>query len=242
MAPRHRRRTPRIRARGLAVHMSAGKQRQPCVVEDISLGGLFVRTDWMLAPGTEVRIDMVRPGWKKSLALQARICSQRDPVKAHIAGSVPGMGIQFFGVGPIERDRLLNLLSDLGLPPERAESAEESDDEPPQEDLSVTDFEIQALKAEMDAFRIPRPVEALDPSPEVTFEEPRPPPRVPTPPPPRQATPTPIPAPPPLDGAKLMMQIQGLIFELSEARIIIGQRDLEIERLREQIEALKAQG
>ncbi|MGZ6143768.1 MAG: PilZ domain-containing protein, partial [Myxococcales bacterium] len=41
----NRRRFPRVRARGVAAHLRTEHGRAACQVENVSLGGLFVRTD-----------------------------------------------------------------------------------------------------------------------------------------------------------------------------------------------------
>ena len=59
----------------------------------------------------------------------------------------------------------------------------------------------------------------------------------------RPRAPVPVPAPPPpkpSELARLMLQIQGLLMELSEVHDQLRQRDLEIERLREELLAMRA--
>src|SRR5437868_11307980 len=113
---RNRRKNPRVRARGMAVHVNAAGKRHACHVENISMGGLFVRTDDLLDVGTIVRIDMVRPGWKKLLQLGGRIVTRNDAASAAANKALPGMGVEFTGLTAEQRERLQKLLADLGLP------------------------------------------------------------------------------------------------------------------------------
>lgn len=112
---RQKRHAPRVRARGLAVHVSTAGKRLPCVAENISIGGLFVRTDEELPVGTDVRLDVVRPGWKKVLTLGARVVSRIDPSTAQVKRMRPGIGMQFFSLVADQRTRLQGLLEELGI-------------------------------------------------------------------------------------------------------------------------------
>jgi Tfp pilus assembly protein PilZ len=116
---RNRRKNPRVRARGLAVHINAAGQRHPCVVENISLGGMFVRTDRLEHVGTGVAVLLVKPGWKKQLSLTARITSRIDGIAGK--ARVPGLGLQFTALDGDAHDRLRSLLHQLGAPDDQAE-------------------------------------------------------------------------------------------------------------------------
>ena len=61
-----------MRAQGLAAHLRTEQGRTGCQVENISLGGMFVRTDRLAEVGTDLFVDMVRPGWKRQLTLAAQ--------------------------------------------------------------------------------------------------------------------------------------------------------------------------
>src|SRR5689334_17417765 len=104
----NRRRYPRVRAQGLAAHLSTDHGRTQCVVENISLGGMFVRTDRLEQVGTGVAVLLVKPGWKKQLALKARVTSRVDGIGAH-ATRIPGLGLQFTGLDGDSHERLRSL-------------------------------------------------------------------------------------------------------------------------------------
>ena len=284
---RNRRKSPRVRARGLAVHVSANGRRHPCVVENISVGGLFIRTDSLLDLGAEVQVDLVRPGWKKMLQLGARIVSRTD-AGGRDARQPPGMGVQFFGVRGEQRDKLDVLLQELGLPPEAGQpipvsrpldqaglldpldpnpplrglpSLEPIDPHPPLDGQDPLDGEPldpplpppRALPHLARDTRRPepldphvpptlypvQPIDPLDPDlPASVAEElpleailgdERPPDEIVAPAAPPQ----------PSDAARLMLQIQGLLLELSDAHDRLRQRDQEVEALREEVSRLK---
>jgi len=90
-----------------------------CLVENISLGGMFVRTDKLEEVGTDVAVLLVKPGWKKQLNLTARITSRIDGIGG-AARRVPGMGLQFTALDGDCHERLRSLLRQLGAPDEQA--------------------------------------------------------------------------------------------------------------------------
>jgi Tfp pilus assembly protein PilZ len=111
----NRRRYPRVRAQGLAAHLRSDRGRTQCVVENISLGGLFLRTDRLEDVGTKVSLLLVKPGWKKQLTLSARVTSRIDALAGQ-ARRVPGLGLQFTEMDGDCHERLRALLRQLGAP------------------------------------------------------------------------------------------------------------------------------
>jgi Tfp pilus assembly protein PilZ len=111
----NRRRYPRVRAQGLAAHLRSDRGGVQCVVENISLGGLFLRTDRLEEVGTNVSLLLVKPGWKKQLTLTARVTSRVDALAGQ-ARRVPGLGLQFTDVDGDCHERLRSLLRQLGAP------------------------------------------------------------------------------------------------------------------------------
>jgi hypothetical protein len=296
----NRRRHPRVRAQGIVAHLRGPTGRYPCSVENISVGGLFVRTDRVLDVGTQLEIDLVRPGWKRGLSFFVRVTSRIDPLAGRFAKVTPGMGVQFFGkMDEQHRERLLALLKDLGAPeplPDDVSLESEAMELPPLELDGEMPLETEtplwqqvSMVAEandampLDAESFPRPPRerAL---PRVPAEMPAPPPAPPrlppTPPPSRlpltpspsrlqphsaqpqsrpqlvssppfspqaissppvssqQAAPAAAPAGPTAE-ARLMLQIRGLLMELSTAQQQLSQREFEIERLKAELAAAR---
>ena len=294
----NRRRHLRVRAQGIVAHLRGPSGRYPCTVENISVGGLFVRTDRVLDVGTRMEVDLVRPGWKRGLSFYVRVTSRIDPLAGRFAKITPGMGVQFFGkMEETQRERLLALLRELGapepepesvtldgsemdLPPVQTDDAMPLETETPlwqqvsmveeaneSEPLDAASFAAARSEAappssggrapppEPPAFareappapspaaaREPPPAPAASPSsPAISrVQQPAPaswPRPVATPPPPYSAPP---PAAPTAE-ARLMLQIRGLLLELSNAQQILTQRELEIERLKEELQTARAQ-
>ena len=111
----NKRKHPRVRARGVAANLRAQEVlKTGCVVENISAGGLLVRTDQTLEPGTPVVMDLVRPGMKKLLKLSGRVVGRVEKVP-NSPSTVPGLRVQFDPMPDETTDRLVQLLKDLGL-------------------------------------------------------------------------------------------------------------------------------
>jgi len=111
----NKRKHPRVRARGVAANLRAQEVlKTGCVVENISAGGLLVRTDQSLDPGTPVVMDLVRPGMKKLLKLSGRVVGRVEKVP-NSPSTVPGLRVQFDPMPDETTDRLVQLLKDLGL-------------------------------------------------------------------------------------------------------------------------------
>ncbi len=271
----NRRRHPRVRAQGIVAHLRGPTGRHPCQVENISIGGLFVRTDQVLDVGTQLEVDLVRPGWKRGLSFFVRVTSRIDPLAGRFARITPGMGLQFFGkMDETQRERLLTLLRELGAPEPAPESVSfgpgemelpplELDDGMPFEtetplwqQVSMVEEANDAAPLDAESFpsRAPAP-RATPPTAALQRQAPRaaPPPAAGAPslssvPQPSGVASSPSypsrPAPPtvaPTAEARLMLQIRGLLMEVSHAQQILARRDLEIEQLKEELEAARAQ-
>lgn len=92
----HKRQHGRVRAQGVAGHLRVGATFTPgASVDNLSLGGAFVRSLDVLPVGTAVVVDLVRPGLKKALRLSGRVVSALTPAESRARHSPPGMGIQF---------------------------------------------------------------------------------------------------------------------------------------------------
>jgi hypothetical protein len=263
------RRHTRIRARGVAAHLRTQHGRTACQVENVSMGGVFVRTDHLEEVGTEISIDLVKPGWKRQLTLTARVTSRVDAIDGRLSKRMPGMGLQILRLDDKQHDRLLALLRELGAT---------------EEDLQVTlpdesaEPELRALDLEVS----PSDAETLDPQPQPLWQQVQmveaerrgvlvddiegavrdanlPPPgpvvlaaaKQPAPQPGPDRTPAraseparaPASSPAPsrdLEIERLMVQIRGLVMQHSEALQQVAQRDLEIQRLKDELDSLRS--
>ena len=194
------------------------------------MGGVFVRTDRLEEVGTDVLVELVKPGWKKDLTLSARITTRVDALDSRIFRRMPGMGMQFTRVDETQHERLRSLLRELGAPDEDLEvtlRAEETEEE-----LRALDFD-QSDPGELPLIRQPQPlwqqVSLVQAALDGALAE---------------GGPTPGSAPLEVTEAgesqKLRTQLRGILMQLSDAQKELADRNAEIERLREELGAMRA--
>ena len=205
------------------------------MVENISLGGLFVRTDKLQEVGTEFFVDVVSPGWKRALTLQARITSRVDALDSRISKRPPGMGMQFLRVDDKQRERLRKLLAELGAP----EGEDEVTLEVESVELGLDALELGADEGAVPLEAQPQPiwqqVQMVEEAIEGSLREadlPPPGPVVLDDPPPAELK--------EMDSARLMVQLRGLVVQLADVQQQLIERDGAIQRLREELEAARA--
>jgi Tfp pilus assembly protein PilZ len=233
----------------MAAHLHTPRGRTPCLVENVSLGGLFVRTDRLEEVGTEVAVDLVKPGWKKRLSVEARVTSRIDALDGR--KRMPGLGMQFVRVDVAQHERLRSMMRELGAPDEEADvTLPEESTEAELRELGVPDAEPlephpQPLWQQVQLVEesIAQAVEDVAPPPPLTLA-----PALPAEPadlsarsslPARNAPLRPAAAGDDQVG-RLQIQLRGLVMQLSDAQHQIAQRDAEIERLREELSAAQA--
>ncbi|MEW6431451.1 MAG: PilZ domain-containing protein [Myxococcota bacterium] len=94
----NRRRHRRVKLNRVSTRLAAqGALHIGLAVENMSLGGCFVRSPTPLKVGTEVHLEIQRPGAATTINVRGRVVSIASPGP----GRVPGMGIAFF---PMPRD------------------------------------------------------------------------------------------------------------------------------------------
>ena len=100
------RRHRRVEAKGVAAHIDA-EADDDFQIENISAGGLFIRTTSALPIGMPVRVDLLKPGAKSGgvLALNGRVVSVVSD----------GVGIEFIAMSLETEKKLHALLRELGL-------------------------------------------------------------------------------------------------------------------------------
>jgi Tfp pilus assembly protein PilZ len=115
LSSRNRRRHARVQGRGVAGHLQSEFVSVAGVaVENISLGGLFVRSATALEVGTRVKLQLVRPGLKRAIQVSGRVVSVVTPEAARAHGAVAGMRIGFDPLDAEGERRLAALIDDLG--------------------------------------------------------------------------------------------------------------------------------
>ncbi len=132
-------RAPRIGVADLSVKLAAAGKKIECVAENISRGGLFARTEEELPVGTQLRIDVVRPGWKDALSLGGSVVRRADWQAIQGRGP-PGVGIQFSALDEKVQARLQQALVELRTASRRrAQTASPSEDGEPSVDAAAAD-------------------------------------------------------------------------------------------------------
>jgi hypothetical protein len=106
------RRHRRVEARGVAVHIDADAD---CNIENISVGGLFLRTTSPLPIGMPVRVDLAKAGQRTPLVVSGRVVSVVTQADSARTDSPPGVGIELDPMTPDTEKRYYSLLRELGL-------------------------------------------------------------------------------------------------------------------------------
>lgn len=146
MAPVNRRKYIRGRARGVAAHLQTQAGLISCSVENISVGGVFVRTTRLLPLGHMVELALVRPGMKHMLMLRGRVASN---LETH---AVVGMGIEFVAPEGEDAETLSALLKELGVPEEPVPTGPAKQLEKRPEAKAML-LQIQSLLSELNSTR-----------------------------------------------------------------------------------------
>jgi Tfp pilus assembly protein PilZ len=114
------RRHRRVGAKGVTAHVDGHQEglidpADDCNIENISVGGLFIRTTSPMPIGMPVRVDLTKPGFASSLQVCGRVVSVVSEADSERLDSPPGVGIEFDPM-PIDQEKQLHaLLRGLGL-------------------------------------------------------------------------------------------------------------------------------
>ena len=226
-------------------HVRAPTSAFACQVENLSAGGLFLRTEQQLPRGTALQIELVKPGGRKPIELSGLVAGVITPEEAATARFIPGLGVQFTEIAADEANRLEELLSSLGV--ERGHAVVSSDVRRTQPGVGTWTSEAepaerrgsraaQRQKATADPEAILRDIsEALE-AEEAPLSTSKP-----ALPPQPSAPPSPGAEAQPSEAARLMMQIRGLLFQLAEAQTRLRQREAEVEELRSELDSARKQ-
>ena len=111
-----KRKYPRVQARNVSAHLNVTDKSSPCVIQNISAGGVFIETREALPVGMPVAVNLARPGWTQVLKVTGRVVWALAEKTATRKGTVPGMRIKFDPLSKEISSRLQELLRDLGAP------------------------------------------------------------------------------------------------------------------------------
>ena len=241
---KEKRKYTRVRPRGIVAHVRGPSAAFACQVENLSAGGLFLRTEHQLPQGTALQIDLMKPGGRKPLHVSGLVAGVITPEEAATARFIPGLGVRFTEIEGDEADRLEELLTALGIDRVQAVVAPElRRTGPGREGMSDVPWDSPAERPaprrappSSDPEAILRDIsEALE-AEEAPLATSKPAlPRQPAAPPPPPTEPQPS------EAARLMTQVRGLLFQLAEAQARLRQREAEIQDLRAQLDDARDQ-
>ena len=120
MPGKDKRRHSRVKPRGVVAHVRSGDRSFACQVENLSAGGLFLRTDQLFPRGSRVEVDLVRPGARRPLRVSGRVVGTITPEEAVAQRFIPGLGVEFAELAADEAERLEAVLGALGVRPDEA--------------------------------------------------------------------------------------------------------------------------
>lgn len=121
-AATNRRRFPRVRPKQLATRVRSGDDLHIGLgIENISMGGIFVRCNTPLKVGRAVTLEILRVGTSQPLIIEGKVTSSLSMAAAAQAHRAAGMGISFDRLPPHTEQRLEGLIvsidpSAMGLP------------------------------------------------------------------------------------------------------------------------------
>ena len=123
---RERRRARRVQV-ALEVNYRSADTFLFAYITDLSLLGIFVRTEAPSPPGTRLTLRFTPTAHPATMELEGQVI-WINPVRAdHEGGRNPGMGIRFIGVTDVQRERLVELVRTVAYLPGEAEDEDDED-------------------------------------------------------------------------------------------------------------------
>jgi len=109
----NKRKYPRVEGKGVGAYLRLNGHNAGCTVHNISVGGIFVRTDRFLPVGTKLAFDLVKPGMKKALTVSGWVVGVITAELAARTKLPQGLRIQFGKLTPNASDALQELVGSL---------------------------------------------------------------------------------------------------------------------------------
>ena len=107
----NRRRHPRVRPKQLATRVRSGDDLHIGLgIENISMGGAFVRCNTPMKVGRAVTLEVTRAGVSQPLEIDGKVTSSVSMAAAAAAHRAAGMGISFDDLPPSVQHRLEGLI------------------------------------------------------------------------------------------------------------------------------------
>lgn len=180
-------------------------------VENISAGGLFVKSDDLLPIGSPIALELMDGAPSAPLKLTGRVVGHVTRWQAKTHGRTPGMGIQFDPLTAESQKRLDKLLASL----RKAKGAGSAlvDAEVEATRSVAFDFGFSSLEDFADEPELPPEAQQVVAAPPDQFAVPH--------------------------EAKLMVQVKGLLLELGDTQAKIARLEKENELLKSENKKLK---
>lgn len=247
---REKRKHQRVQAKNVSAHLNVADRSSPCVIHNISAGGLFVETGDALPVGMPVAINLARPGWTSVLRVSGRVVWAMASRTAQKKGATPGMRIKFDSLPRDIAKSLAELLRDLGAAP--SITVEESTATPAKADghitqpVSLREIQARVSQPEMPAV-VPPPQASPEPPDDSTLLarggpadrtplEVAPVAQAPSSRLEQPLAPTLLaPAAQAAEGPRLIVQVQGLLMQLGELQQKLEARERELEGVRQRL-------
>jgi hypothetical protein len=99
----------------VAAQVDAGAAADHCNIENISVGGLFLRTSSPMPLGMPVRVDLTKAGQRVPLSVSGRVVSVVTEAEAAKHDVAAGVGIELDPMSADTERRYYALLRELGL-------------------------------------------------------------------------------------------------------------------------------
>ncbi len=104
-----------MRAKGVAAHLVISDRPTPCFVENISTGGVFIRTTRVLPQGSPVSLMLALVGTQVAVTLAGRVVNAVDAHTAAVRTRQPGMGVEFSPPGKEDAEKLAVIIREMNL-------------------------------------------------------------------------------------------------------------------------------
>jgi hypothetical protein len=109
------RRHRRVEAKGVAAHIASEELPDDCNIENLSVGGLFLRATNPLPLGMPVRVELSRGALDAPLVVSGRVATIVTEAEAKKHDIAPGFGIELDPLTGDTQRRYYALLRKLGL-------------------------------------------------------------------------------------------------------------------------------
>ncbi|HZN96029.1 MAG TPA: PilZ domain-containing protein [Myxococcales bacterium] len=114
----NKRKYPRVEGKGVAAYLRLNGHNAGCTVHNISVGGIFVKTDRFLPVGTKLAFDLIKPGMKKAITVSGWVVGVITAELAARTKLPQGLRIQFGKLTPNANDALQELVGSLRRSPD----------------------------------------------------------------------------------------------------------------------------